>query len=91
MSDSGAKSCASAAWAAATLAALKALKPKQTGDEPYLRPTTLAALLQQRATFPKAQVVAGCTDVGLWVTKLHKRFDRVLDVTAARTRLSLPG
>jgi xanthine dehydrogenase small subunit len=27
-------------------------------------------------------VVAGCTDVGLWVTKLHKRFDRVLDVTA---------
>ena len=69
---------------AATLAALKALKPKQTGDEPYLRPTTLAALLQQRAKFPKAQVVAGCTDVGLWVTKLHKRFDRVLDVTAAR-------
>ncbi|MGS5085762.1 xanthine dehydrogenase small subunit [Hydrogenophaga sp. A37] len=69
---------------AATLAALKTLKPKQTGDEAYLRPTTLAALLQQRAKFPKAQVVAGCTDVGLWVTKLHKRFDRVLDVTAAR-------
>jgi xanthine dehydrogenase small subunit len=69
---------------AATLAALKALKPKQTGDERYLRPSTLAALLQQRAKFPKAQVVAGCTDVGLWVTKMHKRFDRVLDVTAAR-------
>jgi len=69
---------------AATLAALKALKPKQTGDEPYLSPTSLAALLQQRAKFPKAQVVAGCTDVGLWVTKMHKRFDRVLDVTAAR-------
>ena len=69
---------------AATLAALKALKPKRQGLEAYLRPTTLVALLQQRAQFPKAQVVAGCTDVGLWVTKLHKRFDRVLDVTAAR-------
>jgi xanthine dehydrogenase small subunit len=69
---------------AATLAALKALKPNRQGLEAYLRPTTLAALLQQRAQFPKAQVVAGCTDVGLWVTKLHQRFDRVLDVTAAR-------
>ena len=69
---------------AATLAALKALKPKRQGLEAYLRPTTLVALLQQRAQFPKAQVVAGCTDVGLWVTKLHQRFDRVLDVTAAR-------
>ena len=69
---------------AATLAALKALKPKPTTDATYLRPTTLAALLQHRASFPKAQVVAGCTDVGLWVTKMHKRFDRVLDVTAAR-------
>ena len=69
---------------AATLAALKALQSRQNGDENYLRPTTLAALLQQRAKFPKAQVVAGCTDVGLWVTKLHQRFERVLDVTAAR-------
>lgn len=69
---------------AATLAALKALKPRQNGDESYLRPTNLAALLQQRAKFPKAQVVAGCTDVGLWVTKMHRRFERVLDVTAAR-------
>ena len=69
---------------AATLATLKALKPKQTGEETYLRPTTLASLLQQRVKFPTAQVVAGTTDVGLWVTKMHKRFDRVLDVTAAR-------
>jgi xanthine dehydrogenase small subunit len=65
-----------------TLAALQALKPQPSEDAAYLRPTTLASLLQQRARFPQAQVVAGCTDVGLWVTKLHKRFDRVLDVTA---------
>ncbi|MDP3521421.1 MAG: xanthine dehydrogenase small subunit [Hydrogenophaga sp.] len=69
---------------AATVAALKALKKKPAADTPYQRPTTLPALLQARAASPKAQVVAGCTDVGLWVTKQHKRFAQVLDVTAAR-------
>ncbi|MDP1684134.1 xanthine dehydrogenase small subunit, partial [Hydrogenophaga sp.] len=66
---------------AATVAALKKLPPAQAGN--YLRPTTLPALLQARASHPKAQVVAGTTDVGLWVTKMHKRFAQVLDVTAA--------
>jgi xanthine dehydrogenase small subunit len=28
-------------------------------------------------------VVAGCTDVGLWVTKQHKQYAQVLDVTRA--------
>ncbi|MDZ4188227.1 MAG: FAD binding domain-containing protein [Hydrogenophaga sp.] len=67
----------------ATLAALQALPSRTKENAAYMRPATLAALLQQRAQFPQAQVVAGCTDVGLWVTKLHKRFERVLDVTAA--------
>nr|WP_234263746.1 xanthine dehydrogenase small subunit [Hydrogenophaga sp. NFH-34] len=67
-----------------TVTALKALKKKPATDTPYLRPGTLAALLQARAAHPKAQIVAGCTDVGLWVTKMHKRFERVLDVTGAR-------
>jgi xanthine dehydrogenase small subunit len=49
----------------------------------YLAPKTLPALLLARATHTDAQVVAGCTDVGLWVTKMHLRFDKVLDVTAA--------
>ena len=66
---------------AATVAALKQLPPANTGH--YLRPNTLTALLQARASHPKAQVVAGCTDVGLWVTKMHKRFAQVIDVTAA--------
>ena len=69
---------------AATLAALKAIRPTPAPNADYLRPTTLAALLQQRAAHPKAQVVAGCTDVGLWVTKHHRRFERVLDVSATR-------
>ena len=66
----------------ATVAALKKLAPAPA--ESYLRPATLPALLQARAAHPKAQVVAGCTDVGLWVTKMHKRFPQVLDVTAAQ-------
>ncbi len=51
------------------------------GDLPYKSPTTLAALLAARAAQPGAQVVAGCTDVGLWVTKLHKQYSHILDVT----------
>ncbi len=49
----------------------------------YLAPTDLHTLLQARARFAQAQIVAGCTDVGLWITKQHKRLDRVLDVTRA--------
>lgn len=47
----------------------------------YLAPQSLDELLALRAQCPQAQVVAGCTDVGLWVTKMHKRFGQVLDVT----------
>jgi xanthine dehydrogenase small subunit len=49
-------------------------------DSAYISPSTLPELLQARAKVPQAQLVAGCTDVGLWVTKLHMEFDRVLDV-----------
>jgi xanthine dehydrogenase small subunit len=48
----------------------------------YLLPKTLPDLLAVRATHPDAQIVAGCTDVGLWVTKMHMQFARVIDVTA---------
>ncbi|TFZ03791.1 xanthine dehydrogenase small subunit [Ramlibacter humi] len=49
----------------------------------YIAPETLSGLLAARARHPDAQVVAGCTDVGLWVTKQHRRFAKVLDVTRA--------
>jgi xanthine dehydrogenase small subunit len=57
----------------------KALEPYST----YISPSTEAALLAARAAHPQAQVVAGCTDVGLWVTKQHRQFPQVLDVTRA--------
>lgn len=49
----------------------------------YLKPTRLNELLQARAAHPDAQIVAGSTDVGLWITKHHRRFERILDVTGA--------
>ena len=57
----------------------KALEP----DLAYITPATLPALLAARAAHPQAQVVAGCTDVGLWVTKQHRQYAQILDVTRA--------
>ena len=55
--------------------------PGLEADFSYKSPRTLAELLRLRATQPKAQLVAGCTDVGLWVTKQHLQFECVIDVT----------
>ena len=63
---------------------LKLLVPDNNGleaDLAYKSPRTLEALLQARAAHPNAQLVAGCTDVGLWVTQLHRQFDKVLDLS----------
>ena len=58
-----------------------AARPGKNAAPSYLAPRTLADLLEARAAYPAAQVVAGCTDVGLWVTKMHQQFAAVLDVT----------
>ncbi len=65
----------------AKLTALAARAPSASG---YQMPTTLPELLALRRDHPGAQVVAGCTDVGLWVTKQHRRLPQVLDVTRVR-------
>lgn len=74
------------------VAQLQSLRAELTQDRPspwakadgpaYWLPRTLQDLLRLRARHPGAQVVAGCTDVGLWVTKMHMQFPQVLDVTA---------
>ena len=53
-------------------------------DSLYIFPQTLATLLSARAAHPDAQLVAGCTDVGLWVNKQHLQFDKVLDLSRVR-------
>jgi xanthine dehydrogenase small subunit len=55
--------------------------PTPDVDSAYQMPSTLVELLTARSSQPKAQLVAGCTDVGLWVNKLHKQFDTVIDVS----------
>jgi len=55
--------------------------PALEADSAYMTPVTLPALLAARAAHPQARVVAGCTDVGLWVTKQHRRLEQVLDLT----------
>ena len=47
----------------------------------YKSPHSLELLLQTRAEHPTAQIVAGTTDVGLWVTKQHRQFEHIIDVT----------
>src|SRR5262249_3033933 len=42
---------------------------KKRGNRRFLAPRTLAQLVELRAAHPKATILAGCTDVGLWVSK----------------------
>ena len=63
---------------------LKQIVPAVSGleaDFSYNSPKTLKTLLSERAAHPDAQLVAGCTDVGLWVTKQHQQFAKVLDIS----------
>ena len=68
----------------AVIAQLEQLREKRAlvpSTGAYLDPRSLPELLALRAQNPQAQIVAGCTDVGLWVTKMHRQFAQVLDVT----------
>ena len=53
-------------------------------DFAYKSPRYLRELLKLRAARPDAQLVAGCTDVGLWVTRQHQQFNHVIDVSKVR-------
>lgn len=50
----------------------------------FWRPTTLAQLAALRADHPEAVLLAGGTDVGLWVTKLHRDMPEVIAVDGVR-------
>jgi len=71
----------------ALLKQLKLLAPDQSSldtRDSYQSPTTIRNLLAIRAAQPQAQLVAGCTDVGLWINKIHMQFDKVIDLTRVR-------
>jgi len=56
-----------------------AVTEKTSGD--YLRPSTLPALLQARVQHPQAQLIAGATDAGLWITQGLRRMPQIIDLT----------
>ena len=58
-------------------------------DPHYALSESLAQLLPLRARFPKAQLMAGGTDAGLWVTQMHRRFEQVIDLTRVQEMLRI--
>ena len=73
-------SCAAATADASTQAVRARLQPLQQAAPLHLShsegdfhaPQSLPALLALRAALPQARLLAGSTDVGLWVTKQHR-------------------
>ena len=69
----------------ALIAALKSLAADDTlsgtyGERKWFRPRTAAALADVLAEHPDARIVAGATDVGLWVTKGLRTLDTLVFV-----------
>ena len=50
----------------------------------YVAPASIAGLADELLQFPGAHLVAGGTDVGLWVTKQHRDLDTVISVDGVR-------
>ena len=77
------------AAAAETIARLRALEDDATlevgdGSRRFIAPATVDALAQVLLAEPEATIVAGCTDVGLWVTKQMRRLDPVVYIGRVR-------
>ncbi|MCY4397156.1 MAG: xanthine dehydrogenase small subunit [Rhodospirillaceae bacterium] len=54
------------------------------GGQRWFGPTGLDELADLYQSHPGATIVAGATDVGLWVTKQHRRLDTVIDIGRVR-------
>ena len=90
------QACASApradaieAAAAETLSRLQALQDDATlevgdGERRFIAPATVDALAELLLAEPAATIVAGSTDVGLWVTKQMRRLDPVVYIGRVR-------
>ena len=64
-------------------AALEAMRSDQTfryaaGGAEFIAPKTLAAFAAERLRRPEARIVAGTTDVGLWVNKMFRPLPTML-------------
>ena len=71
------------ARAAATARQLEAIARQDTlalthGAQRYFAPTDIEEFAAAFATYPEATLLGGGTDVGLWVTKLHRKLDTLI-------------
>ena len=57
---------------------LKASKKLSRADQTYIQPDSIPALSEALAQSPDATLLAGGTDIGLWVTKQHKALNTVI-------------
>ena len=53
----------------------------RVGKQRFLQPRTLAELLEMRAKFPLATLIAGATELGLEVNKKFHRFETLISVS----------
>ncbi len=65
------------------IAQLRAIGPDDTlnltaSDESFLAPQTLDAFADAVASEPDATILAGCTDIGLWLTKQHRALAKII-------------
>jgi xanthine dehydrogenase small subunit len=72
-----------------TVARLRALQDEETvavgsGARRFYAPTTADALADILLEHPEARIVAGTTDVGLWVTKDLRVIDQVVDISRVK-------
>ena len=77
------------AFAGDTLARLEALQDEETlvvgeNGRRFIAPASVDALAELLLAEPTATIVAGCTDVGLWVTKQMRRLDPVVYIGRVR-------
>jgi len=63
------------------VAKLQSLAASHDGNTNYLIPTDLPTLLQARTEHPEAQLIAGATDAGLWLTQELRRMTQIIDLS----------
>jgi len=51
-----------------------------SGDQTFVAPTTITELSKAIADYPDAQIIAGATDIGLWITKQFRNIPRFISV-----------
>ncbi len=71
-------------WVATDAALPDAEVPPQAGDAPLQAPETAEAVARLYADMPDATLIAGATDVGLWVTKGLRALPRTIFLNRCR-------